>query len=159
MIISFMLNGESVEVDASPERRAVDFLREELQIRSIRMKCSGRLCGSCLILIDDMPVHSCILPAFELRFRDVWTTEGIASTDGFNDILKGFKDAKATLCPDCASSRALVTEALLRRTTRPIAEQAREAADSVHCDCCSTHRVLDAMLRAARLREKRIHAR
>ena len=157
MIISFLLNGEEAEVDTASNRRAVDLLREQLQIRSIRMNCDGRLCGSCIILLDDRPVHSCMLPAFELRFRDVWTMEGLAGTVGFDDILGGFKEARVQLCSTCAASRALVTEALLRSTTRPGAEQTREAADSVRCDCSSTQRILDGMLRAARLREKRIH--
>ena len=157
MIISFMLNGDEAEVDTVSNRRAVDLLREDLQIRSIRMKCDGRLCGSCLILLDGRPVHACMLPAFELRFRDVWTMEGLAATDGFNDILGGFKEARVQLCPSCAASRALVTEALLRNTTRPGADQTREAAESVRCSCSSTQRILDGMLRAARLRERRIH--
>ncbi len=159
MILSFMLNGQDVQVDAPPNRRAVEVLRDELQIKSIGMRCNGRLCGSCLVIVDGMPVHSCMLPAFELRFRDVWTMEGLSLSDGFTDILQGFKAAGLQLCADCAPSRALVTEALLRKTTRPGAEQTREAADSVRCDCTSTQRVLDGMLRAARLRERRIHGR
>ena len=157
MTISFLLNGEQAQVDTVPDRRAVDLLREDLQIRSIRMRCDGRLCGSCLILLDDRPVHSCMLPAFELRYRDVWTMEGLSAADGFEDIVTGFKDARVQLCPACAASRALVTEALLRSTTRPGAEQTREAAESVRCGCSSTRRILDGMLRAARLRERRIH--
>ena len=158
MIIAFSLNGESVEADTPPHRRAVDFLREEFQIKSIYMNCEGRLCGTCLVLMDDRPVHSCILPAFELRFRDLWTMEGLSDLDGFADILAGFKAAHVQLCSSCAPARALVTEALLRQFSRPSADQAREAAESIRCDCSSTSRVLDAILRSAKIREKRIHA-
>lgn len=154
-----MLNGVEKKTDVAPHRRAVDVLREECQIRSIRMHCDGRLCGSCLIIMDDRPVHSCMLPAFELRQRDVWTMEGISASEGYQDILRGFKDAHVQLCATCAPSRALVTEALLRQATRPGAEQTREAAESVRCGCSSISRVLDGMLRAARIRERRIHER
>ncbi len=159
MIIGFALNGEAVETDTAPHRRAVDLLREEFQIRSLRLQCNGTLCGSCLALIDDRPVHTCMLPAFELRYRDVWTMEGLSGQSGFADILQGFKEAHVQLCSVCAPSRALITESLLRETSRPGAEQAREAALSVRCDCSSTNRVLDAMLRAARIRERRLHGR
>ena len=156
MIISFYLNGEPKEADARPNRRAVDLLREEFQCRSLRLRCDDASCGSCLILFDDRPVQSCILPAFELRFRNVWTMEGLSGTKGYADILGGFKAARVQLCPKCAPSRALATEALLRQTLRPSAEQIRVAAESVRCQCSSTARIFDAIIRSARLRERRL---
>ena len=145
MIISFYLNGQSVEIDTMPHHRAVDLLRDFFQIRSIHHNCSDAKCGACLI------------PAFELRFKMIWTMEGLSSQKSFSDIVTGFKSANVQLCSTCAPARALVTEALLRQTVRPSAEQVREAADSVHCGCSSTPRILDAILRSAHLREKRIH--
>lgn len=157
MIISFYLNGQSVEIDTMPHHRAVDLLRDFFQIRSVHHNCSDANCGSCLILMDDYPVHSCLIPAFELRFKMIWTMEGLSSQKSYSDIVTGFKSANVQLCSTCAPARALVTEALLRQTVRPSAEQVREAADSVRCGCSSTPRILDAILRSAHLREKRIH--
>lgn len=157
MMISFFLNGESVEIDTMPHRKSVELLRESFQIRSLRQNCGNAGCGACLILMDDRPVYSCIVPAFELRFRDVWTVEGLSAGKPFSDIVSGFKSARVQLCAACAPSRALATEALLRQTLRPSAEQVRESAYSVRCGCSSTTRILDAILRSARLRERRIH--
>ena len=157
MQISFFLNGSPVEIDTMPHHRSVDLLRDNFQIKSIHHNCSDARCGTCLILLDNRPVLSCLLPAFELKFRDVWTMEGISSQKSFTDILEGFKSARMQLCNICAPSRALATEALLRQTLRPSAELARETAESVQCSCCSTRRVLDGILKSAKLREKRIH--
>ncbi len=159
MIIAFSLNGADIEIDTSPHRRAIDLFREEFQIRSLRMQCNRRLCGSCLILMDNRPVHSCMLPCFDLRFRDVWTMEGISGTEGFQDILLGFKKANVQLCSSCAPARGLMTESLLRQASRPSADQLRDAVDSVRCDCSSSSRILDGMIRAARIRERRSHGR
>lgn len=157
MIISFFLNGNPVEIDAMPHHRSVDLLRENFQIKSIHQSCSDAHCGTCLILMDDSPVLSCLIPAFELKFKDIWTMEGISSKKNYADIVGGYKSAHVQLCSSCAPARALATEALLRQTSRPNAEQVRETADSVSCGCCSTRRVMDAILRAAKLREKRNH--
>lgn len=157
MIVSFSLNGQPVESDTPPHRKAVDFLRNEFQVRSLHIGCSNDLCGSCLIMVDDQPILSCMLPAFELRFRDIWTMEGLSTLKGFDDITAGFKSAHALLCPFCAPARALAVEALLRRTLRPTSDQAREVAESVRCECCSTRRILDGILRSARIRERRLH--
>ncbi len=157
MIISFYLNGNSVETDTMPHHRVVDLLREKFQIRSLHHNCSSTGCGACLILMDDRPVLSCLIPAFELRLKDIWTMEGLSAQKSYSDIITGFKSAQVQLCPSCAPARALATEALLRQTIRPSAGQARDAAESVRCGCSSTRRVLDAILRSAKLRERRIH--
>lgn len=157
MMISFFLNGNPVEIDAMPHHRSVELLRESLQIKSIHQSCSDALCGTCLILMDDRPVLSCLVPAFELKFKDIWTMEGISSKKSYADIIGGYKSAHIQLCSSCAPARALSTEALLRQTLRPTAELVRETAESVSCSCCSTRRVMDAILQAAKLREKRIH--
>ena len=156
MNIAFHLNGKAVELDILPHRRTVHVLTEDFQCRSlVHCRYDADYC-SCLILMNDVPVHPCILPAFELRRSEVWTMEGLANTKGYNDILDGFSDAGVRLCPLCAPSRALAAEALLRRTLRPLPEELREAAESVHCSCGSTRRILDAMLRSARNRESRL---
>jgi len=157
MVISFFLNGNPVEIDTMPHHRTVDLLRENFQIKSIQHSCSEGGCGFCMILMDDRPVLSCLIPAFELKFKDIWTMEGISSLKSFSDIVEGYKSANVQLCSHCAPARALTTEALLRQTLRPSAELARETAESVQCSCCSTRRILDSILRSAKLRKKRIH--
>ena len=112
-----------------------------------------------MILLDNQPITSCLLPAFELRYRDVWTMEGLSTLKDFSDIVTGFKSAHVQLCEGCSAARALVTEALLRITVRPSSDQALEAAASVSCACSSNARIVDAMLRSARIRERRLHAK
>ena len=156
MNIAFYLNGDSVELNSAPHRRVLHLLREEFQCRSLMHRRDDSLYSSSLILMNDSPVHACLLPAFELRRSEVWTMEGLANAKGFNDILEGFGDAGVRLCALCAPSRALAAEALLRRTLRPGVEELREAAESVHCDCGSTGRIIDAMVRSAQNRERRL---
>lgn len=156
MRISFDLNGESVNTDTMPHRRAIDLLRENFQIRSIYRQCSNEICGSCLILLDGNLVHSCFIPAFEFRLRDIWTAEGISQRKEFEDLASGFDMANVRLCNFCAPSRALVAEALLGFTSHPSTEQFRSAAEAVRCGCNSTLRIIDGFAAAAELRRKRL---
>lgn len=156
MRISFDLNGESVETDTMPHRRAINLLRDNFQIRSIYQQCSKGICGSCLILLDGNLMHSCFIPAFELRLRDIWTMEGISQRKEFEDLATGFDLANARLCNFCAPSRALVAEALLGFTSHPSAEQFRSAAEAVKCSCNSTTRIINGFAAAAELRRKRL---
>lgn len=157
MKIPFHLNDEFVEIDTMPHRRATDLLRESFQIRSIHHLCSGKGCGSCLILLNNNLVHSCFIPAFELRFKDVWTVEGISSRKEFKDLAAGFDQAGARLCSFCAPSRTLVAETLLQTTLHPNAEQLRSSAEAVRCGCVSTLRIIDGFAATAEFRRKRLH--
>lgn len=157
MRISFTLNGNPVEADIEPNRRVSDVLKNVFNCRSLYLRCNRAICGSCLILFDNQPMFSCILPAFELRSHELWTAEGISTLRGYKNILEGFTQAGARLCSLCAASRTVTTEALLRLSLQPDQNQLMEAADSVSCDCTSSSRILDAMLKAAQYREKDLH--
>lgn len=157
MTITFHLNGRLVKKDLIPNRRCIEVLREDFQCRSPHYRCKSASCGSCLILVDGNPVFSCIMPAFELQGREVWTMEGLSTQEGFGDILGGFQEANAPLCTYCAPSRALAAEALLRQTLRPTKEQLVEAAASVTCECTSSSRVIRAMSHSAQKRRSRLH--
>jgi len=155
MRVSFSLNGESVEIDTMPHRRALNLLRESFQIRSIYHRCDNKGCGSCLILFDSNPTYSCLIPAFELRLRDIWTIEGISARKEFEDLVAGFELANARLCNFCAASRVLVAESLFKLNLNPSAERLRSAAEAVRCDCNSTSRVINGYATAVELRRKR----
>jgi len=156
MRIPFHLNGESVEIDTRPHRRAIDLLRESFQIRSIYHSCDSKDCGLCLILFDGSLMHSCFVPAFELRLRDIWTMEGVSSRREFEDLATGFDLAGARFCNFCAPSRALAAEALLKSTLHPNTEQLRSFAEAVKCGCISTWRIINGFEAAAKFRRKRL---
>lgn len=157
MIVPFQLNGRPKRPDILPHRRLSHLLREEFGLGSVHRSCRNGRCGHCLVLLDDDPVDSCLIPAFELRDKVIWTAEGLSELDGFADIVEGFKKAGTHLCDDCAPARGVAAEALLRFTLRPTASQAKEAALSVSCVCSPVSRIIDGLLRAARARERRLH--
>ncbi len=155
MIISFTLNSQPVEIDTPPHRRADNLLREEFGIRSLRITCGENNFGVSVILLDGQPVFSSTLPAFQLRFRQVQTVESIVDKPEFEDIEEGWRAAHVRPCPSCLPARALITEELASRASKPSEEELREAVDSVSCGCCSTRRLVDAIIRTLRIRERR----
>ncbi len=157
MIISFTLNGQDVEIDTPPHKRAANLLREDCQIKSIKLNCNGNLSGLCIIILNGRPVHSCSLPAFELRSGTVETLESISGKPELQDIQKGYEASHIQPCSSCYPARALITNELLYRNIRPTKDAALEAVTSVDCKCCPSRRLLDAILRTAKIREKRLH--
>ncbi len=158
MIVSFHLNGRSVSKDVDPHRLCIEVLTDEYNCYSLRSQCRRMQWGSCFILVDNRPNLACIRPIFDLQSRDVWTIEGIAAREGFNDILAGFKESNALLCSNCAPARAIATESLLRHTLHPSTEEILEALTSTACDCTATPRILRAMRLSAEKRKRRLSA-
>jgi len=159
MIIYFFLNGKKVSVNSPPNKIVLDILREEFQIHSIRRNCDGKMCGSCLILLNNSPVYSCKLPVFEIKDKEVWTMEGISSQKDFQDILEGFAQTSIRLCSKCAPARALSIEGMLRQTHSADAEIISETVKLVNCECGPARRIEEAILKIFNAREKRLHGK
>lgn len=137
MNITFNLNGKEVTVEVRPDKRLSAILREDLNLKGVRKGCESGRCGSCLILMDDQLVSSCIIPAFAVRHKKITTIEGFSQTKEFNDILNGFKEAGVQLCAYCAPARVLSTASMLSKYRVPTEEQIIDTISSVQCRCSS----------------------
>ena len=67
MKINFICNGESRTVDVPADSRALDLLREDLNLTGTKEGCGKGECGACTVLLDGEPVCSCLLPAPSLK--------------------------------------------------------------------------------------------
>ena len=76
--LNFTVNGEEQELWIVPNRTLLEVLREDLLLTGSKESCGEGTCGSCTVLLDGLPVRSCLLPAMEAGGRDVTTVEGLA---------------------------------------------------------------------------------
>lgn len=155
MNITFKLNGKEVTVEARPDKRLSAILREDLNLKGVRKGCENGRCGSCLILMDEQLVASCIIPAFATRHKNITTIEGFSQTKEFSDILSGFKEAGVQLCSYCAPARVISTAYMLRKHIIPTEEQIMDTISSVQCRCSSFSLLKKGIMQAALYSNKR----
>ena len=66
-IISLSVNGEEHQVSVRPSDLLLDVLREQLGLTAAKAGCKNGDCGACTIIMDDLPVKSCLVLAVEAK--------------------------------------------------------------------------------------------
>ena len=94
--VALTLNGESVRVEVRSEDRLLDTLRYELGLTGTKEGCGEGECGACTVLMDGLPVNSCLVPAWQARGRRIDTVEGVPPEE-----LAPLLESGATQCGAC----------------------------------------------------------
>src|SRR5665647_1564569 len=90
--VRFMLNGQSVQVEADTRLLATDALRHSLGLTGTHVGCEHGVCGACTILIDGAPARACLTLAVQLEGHEVRTVEGLApAADRLNVLQEAFR--------------------------------------------------------------------
>ena len=133
--LRFILNEQSVVLQAHPAARLLDILRRDFGLKGTREGCSGGECGACLVLMNGVAVNSCLIPAFTLSDAEIVTIEGIHTLKSFADIRKALPDNDAYRCGFCSSGMQVALAALLLTDPEPGEGQIRESLSGNLCAC------------------------
>ncbi len=147
MALTLEVNGETHVVDAPPSRRLLTVLRDDLALTGAKLGCGEGACGACAVLLDGLPVASCLLPAGAAEGRSVTTIEGIAR-DGAA-IQEAFVAEDALQCGFCTPGQIVSATALLQANPEPTPADIREALAGNICRCGAYPKIERAILRAS----------
>jgi carbon-monoxide dehydrogenase small subunit len=153
--ITVSVNGNSYTETVEPRVTLVDFLRDKLALTGTHIGCEHGVCGACSVLLDGVPIRSCLMLAVQADGREVTTVEGLTQEDGTPGILQdAFRDAHAMQCGYCIPGMLIASEALLRDNPDPTLDDIREAIGGNICRCTGYVQIIEAIqLAAERLKE------
>jgi putative selenate reductase molybdopterin-binding subunit len=157
MYVEFMLNGSQIGVEISPDKTLLSLLREYLGLFGVKHGCETGECGACTVLLDGVPVNSCVILAPQIQGCSIETIEPIGEhpeqgwrlSKGLDPIQQAFIETGAIQCGYCTPAMVLVARALLRRNPSPTEAEVREALSGVLCRCTGYLKPVQAVLRAA----------
>jgi carbon-monoxide dehydrogenase small subunit len=150
MRIEFVCNGRNTVVEARPDLRALDLLRDSLGLTGTKEGCGRGECGACTILLDGEPVNACLLYAAKLQGRTVVTIEGVAGADGGLDpVQEAFLAEGAVQCGYCTPGMVLSAKALLSKNPTPDVAAIEEALSGNFCRCTGYGKIVKGVQRAA----------
>lgn len=157
MRISFTLNGELTVIEVAPEATLLSVLRDQLGRFGVKHGCETGECGACTVLLDGLPVNSCVMLAAQVDGRELTTIEALGErpelgwrrTSGLDPLQQAFVHTGAIQCGYCTPAMILAARALLNHEPNPSEEQVRQSLSGVLCRCTGYIKPVQAILRAA----------
>jgi aerobic-type carbon monoxide dehydrogenase small subunit (CoxS/CutS family) len=147
MPLTLEVNGETHVVDAPPTRRLLAVLRDDLALTGAKLGCGEGACGACAVLLDGVPVVSCLLPAGAAEGRTVTTIEGL--TRASSTLQEAFVAEDALQCGFCTPGQIVTATALLEQAPTPSRDEIRAALAGNLCRCGAYPKIERAILRAS----------
>lgn len=149
MKLEFKVNGKSVSLEVSPDRRLLDILREDLGLTGTKEGCGEGECGACTVLLNRRAVHSCLTVAAQLSGQEVVTIEGLSDCGEMSDLQRAFVEETAIQCGYCTTGMVMSARALLYENPNPTEEEIRMALAGNICRCSGYTQIIRAVKRAA----------
>jgi len=148
-LIELKVNGETYEVAIDTHRTLLEVLREELGLTGTKEGCDLGDCGSCTVLMDGKPLHSCLVLAMEARGKDILTIEGLAEGGKLHPLQQEFVDHGGVQCGFCTPGMIMSAKALLDRNPSPTEDEIKRAISGNLCRCTGYVKIVEAIDAAA----------
>jgi aerobic-type carbon monoxide dehydrogenase small subunit (CoxS/CutS family) len=99
--ISLVVNGNSQRAVTEARRPLSDFLRHDLGLTGTHVGCEQGVCGACTVLLDGVPVRSCLLLAAQAEGCSIETVEGLDVEDELSPLQQALLDSHGLQCGFC----------------------------------------------------------
>ena len=149
--VRLKVNQQMVDLTLSSAATLLHVLRNDLVLNAPKYGCGLGECGACTVLIDGIPARACVIPALEMKDREITTLEGLGDAQHPHPVQQAFIDTQAAQCGYCLNGMLMMTVALLNKNPQPTDEEIRRALSANLCRCGTHIEIIAAVHRAAEL--------
>lgn len=142
------VNGQSRDVDVSPDTPLLWVLRDHLDLVGTKFGCGIAQCGACTVHIDGMAMRSCSLPISSAAGKQVTTIEGL-SENGTHPLQIAWKEHDVPQCGYCQAGQIMNAASLLQQNASPSDKEIEAAMMGNICRCGTYNRIKAAIKTAA----------
>jgi carbon-monoxide dehydrogenase small subunit len=130
----------------------LEVLRERLGVTGPKEDCDKGECGACTVLMNGLPVCSCLILVSQAEGSEVVTSEGLVKDGRLNAVQEAFVEFGAVQCGHCIPGMIVSASALLERNANPTTEEIKTALSGNICRCTGYTKIIEAVQNASRTR-------
>ena len=149
--MDLVINEKPHRADVDPERMLLWVLRDEFDLTGSKYGCGEGQCGACTVLLEGIPVRSCITPVKAVAGKKITTIEGLEHNGQLHPVQKAFIQADAMQCGYCTPGMILASVGLLKKSPNPDESVIRRGLQGNVCRCGTYPRIVAAVRMAARM--------
>ena len=141
MALELQVNGDTYELELPVGRTLAETLRDDLGLTGTKIACGEGHCGACTVLLDGVPVYSCITLVHTVGGRAVTTIEGLRE----HPLVDAFVRTDALQCGFCTPGQIVAASALVESNPQPSSEEIRHAMAGNLCRCGTYPKIEEAI--------------
>ncbi|MBK8595356.1 MAG: selenium-dependent xanthine dehydrogenase [Holophagales bacterium] len=145
---NFQVNGR--DVSCGKDVNLLEFLREELNVTSVKNGCSEGVCGACMVLVDGKATRACLQKMDKLEGKKVVTVEGL--TEREKDVYTyAFANAGAVQCGFCMPGMVISAKGIVDAHPEPTHDDLAKGLATNLCRCTGYVKIEKAIVDSARI--------
>jgi carbon-monoxide dehydrogenase small subunit len=139
------VNNQQRVVNIKSNQSLLDVLRNQLNIKSIKAACWTGDCGVCTVLLDGIPVKSCLILALEAVNHDIMTVEGISDGEKINQLQEAFIKNGAVQCGFCTGAFLLMGHYIISRKQKFTFSEIQHLINGIICRCTGYKEIVQSI--------------
>jgi carbon-monoxide dehydrogenase small subunit len=143
--IDLKVNGEARRIDVQPRTHLADLLRETLRFTGTHIGCEQGICGACTVLVDGVPVRSCIVPAVACDGSEVRSIEGLDDDAVTNELREAFRREHGLQCGFCTPGMLIASRDIVLRLPDADERRIRHELSGNLCRCTGYVGIVNAV--------------
>jgi aerobic-type carbon monoxide dehydrogenase small subunit (CoxS/CutS family) len=149
-LIALNVNGQQRRVEVAKHETLAWTLRYKLGLTGTKLGCDRAECGSCTVLLDDVPYYSCSVLTHTVRDRKVLTIEGLANPDGkLHPVQQGVVDEQGFQCAYCMPGFIMAAVGYFKTNPNPTRAELAHGVSGNLCRCQDYDKILTSLMRGA----------
>ena len=149
--VTLTINGVQRSFVVDSEKSLIDLLRDDLNLTGTKQSCDRKgQCGTCVVIVNDKAVRSCLKKVVDLQDASIVTVEGLGTPEEPHLIQEAFVLSGAIQCGYCTPGLVMATKALLDQNPNPDITTIKRAFAMNMCRCTGYKKIIDAVKLSSR---------
>ena len=143
--VDMIINGRPQQHEVEARQSLADFLRDQVGLSGTHIGCEHGVCGACTVLMDGVPVRSCLSLAVSASGHEIVTIEGVKDLPLGQRLQQAFLEHHALQCGFCTPGILTTMTHFVAHYPEATEEEIREALSGNLCRCTGYHNIIAAV--------------